>query len=267
MKLKSQAGFSIIEILIGAGIVMIVALAFASLTTSLMKELKGVTQKADSAEIRNGMIIAFANSNVCSWQLQGKTIRTSGVTATNSSSTNLVIPTLYAGLDTNSYVIAKADTNISISQSSLKVQDIHLKDIFSTGNPDEYVGTIYVSFDDESLVRPLKSVTTQVVFFVNPADPANSRRIVGCTSAGAKSFLLNNSYLKQFHTQVAIDCTNMNTGKMYWDSACFRFCSVGCEPGGEDQSCTSPIMGKGYPGGVAVECGGSKQKGVCLCLR
>lgn len=246
---------------------MVIALAFASLTTTMMKEMKGLTQKADAAEVRNSMILALSNSNVCSWQLQGRAIRTTGVTATNASTTTITLQNLYAGLNTSSFVIAEAGGNVSVAQSSLRVATIILRDIFSTGTPNEYIGTFHVTFDESTLVRPLKSVTAQVVFIVNPADPANARRIVGCTSSGARSFLLGTPFLRQFHSQIAVDCTNMNSGKMFWDSACHRYCSVGCTPGGEDQICTTPIPGQGYPGGVATECGGPMQRAVCLCLR
>lgn len=255
------------EILIGAAIIMILALSFASITTTMMKEMKGLTQKADATEIRNSMILAFANSNVCSWQLQGKQIRTSGVTSTNPSPTNLTLPALYTGLNSSSFVIAEAGVSISVSQSSLKVSTINLNEIFSTGNPNEYIGTIHVAFDESSLVRPLKPVTTQVVFSVNPSDPPNARRIVGCTSSGARAFLLSNTYLKQFHDQIAVDCMNLNSGKMYWDSACHRYCSTGCTPGGMNQTCSTSIPGQGYPGGVATECSGPSHESVCLCLR
>lgn len=267
MRLSSRSGFSLVEVLITSSIVIVIALSFASLTQSLFKEFKGLSQKADAAEVRNSMILAFANANVCSWQLSGRTIRTSGVTATNSSSTNLSITSIYAGMNTSSRIIARADQPISISQSSLVVDSIRFKDIFSTGVPNEYVGTFYVTFKNESLVRPIKDITTQVVFLVDPTDPANAREILGCTSTGAKGFLVDNSHLKLFHGGIDVGCLNMNTHKMFWDSACFRYCSIGCKPGGADQSCASVIPGQGYPGGVAVECGGPMQDAVCLCLR
>ncbi|UOF02899.1 type IV pilus modification PilV family protein [Bdellovibrio reynosensis] len=267
MRIKTRSGFSITEILIGVAIIMIIALAFASLTTTMMKEMKGLTQKADAAELRNSMILALSNSNVCSWQLQGRTIRTTGVTSTNASSTTITLQNLYAGLNTNSFVIAQTGGSVSVSQSSLRVASIILRDIFSTGTPNEFIGTFHVSFDESTLVRSIKNATTQVVFIVNPSDPPNARRIVGCTSSGSRSFLLGTPYLRQFHSQIDLGCGNMNTGKMFWDSACHRYCSIGCEVGGQDQICTTPIPGQGYPGGVATECGGSTQRAVCLCLR
>lgn len=267
MSLRSRSGFSLIEVLITSSIVIVIALSFASLTQSLFKEFKGLSQKADAAEIRNSMILAFANSNVCSWQLLGRVIRTSGVTAVTSSSTNLNFDTLYAGMNTSSRVIAKANTPITVAGSSMVVDSIHFKDIFYTGVPNEYVGTFYITFKNESLIRPLKDVTAQVVFLVDPADPANARGILGCTSAGAKAFDVENSHLKKFHDGIDVGCLNMNNEKMYWDSACFRYCSPGCKPGGMNQTCTAPIAGQGYPGGVAVECGGSMERAVCLCLR
>jgi len=267
LRLHAHSGFSIIEVLMTSAIVIVIALAFASLTNNLLKEFKGLTQKADAAEVRNSMILAFANSNVCSWQLLGKKIRTTGVTSTTASTTDITIPTLYAGLNSSSYVIAKANTKISVNGSALTVDTIHLKDIYSTGAINEYIATIHVNFQTGSLVRPLRAATTQVVFLVDPTDPASARGILGCTSAGAKSFTLQNAHLKKFHDEIQVDCSNMNTGKMFWDSACFRFCSVGCKPGGADQTCTSFIPGQGYPGGVAVECGGVIAMAECLCLR
>lgn len=265
--IQSRSGFSIVEVLMTSAIVIVIAMAFASLTNNLYREFKGMTEKADAAEVRNSMILAFANSNICSWQLMGKTINTAGVTATTASSTDITIPTLYAGLNTSSYVIARANTKVSVNQSSLTVDTIHLKNIFGTGYPDEYVGTIHVTFKADSLVRPLKGATTQVVFVVDPAGPASARSIVGCTSAGAKPFQLDTSYLKKFHTGIDIDCLNMNTQKMFWDSACYRFCGVGCKVGGTDQNCTVNIPGQGFPGGVATECAGVLFKADCLCLR
>jgi hypothetical protein len=265
LKLRERSGFSVIEVLITPAIVIIIALTFASLTNNLLKEFKGLTQKADAAEVRKGLILAFVNSNVCSWQLQGKTIRTTGVTSKIASTTDISIPILYAGLNASSSVIAQANTKLN--GSNLTVESIHLKNIYQTGLENEYTAAIHVNFDASTLAKPLKAATTQVVFLVDPTDPANARRIVGCTSEGSKSFTVLNTHLKKFHENIEIDCTNINSGKMFWDSACFRFCAPGCKPGGMSQTCTTFIPGQGYQGGIAVECSGNVKMGECLCVR
>lgn len=177
---RRQAGFSLVEVLISAAAVLVVIFALISLLVSQQKEVKALFQKSDILELKNQMIQTLADPDVCSWQLKDKVLNVSSTTTTTKSPTTITLPQLYFGSSTASPVLAEAGQRLPASTNNVNVANIILKDIVSTGRPNQFMGTLEVSFDESSLVRSLRPISIQQVLNVEPTDPASAKRISSC---------------------------------------------------------------------------------------
>jgi prepilin-type N-terminal cleavage/methylation domain-containing protein len=262
---KAQ-GFSLIEILIAIAIVSVLALALATMTSNGQKEMKALVQKSEILEVKASLLQNLSLYEVCTWQFKDKVINTTNVTSTLKSNTTLSFNAIHLGPDASSAILAQAGQDLAGSQSGLKVATITFDEITATGMPDEYMGYLTVHFNSQNLVRPLKPARIQKIVHVIGSDPASAKRIDRCIVASySQVFSLPISTLKTYHSDVLVDCSNMNTEKMFFDAACSRFCSLGCV--GADATCTSTAGGKGFVSGLANECNGIMGIAQCFCLK
>lgn len=115
--------------------------------------------KLDSIETEKTVIQTFANSAICTWQLQDKVIDVS----TNPSPTTIAIPKLYQGLNVASAVMLEANKPV-LPQSKLTVRSITARDFESTGFPNVYKGVIEVAFNASNTETPIKPIRIQQGF-------------------------------------------------------------------------------------------------------
>lgn len=201
----NKKGQSLVQVLVGASIVSVIALVFAEFVRYQQKELRAIQQKQELTELKNTLIQLFSqNSSVCSWQLAANSATgvPNKINATNIStsatdpSISVAIPKLYFGTSTASQLIASSEVDnnkLAGSQTNIQIESIQLKDIFATGTPDEYRGVVQVNLEAASLVRSLKPVQTQVVFKVTPisaTNPVSARKILSCGSGSSGEDIL-----------------------------------------------------------------------------
>jgi prepilin-type N-terminal cleavage/methylation domain-containing protein len=265
--MNNAKGFSLIECIVVILIISVLSLGFASMTSNQQKEMKALQQKSEIVEVRASLLQNLSLYEVCTWQFKDKVIDTTNVTSLQKSTTTLSFNTLYIGPDAGSSILAQAGTNLAGSQSGMKVATITFEEITATGMPDEYMGYLTVQFNDQTLVRPLKPARIQKIVHVIGTDPTSAKRIDRCVvESYSQVFPLPISTLKTYHSAVLPDCSNMNTEKMYFDSACGRFCRLGCGFN-TDSTCTSTAGGKGFVSGLANECNGILGTAQCFCLK
>lgn len=155
---------SLVEVLVSLGITVILMSATASMFVTQQRENRALNQKLEMVELKNQIMQAFQSSSTCTWQLQGKTFNTTGVTSTTPSTTSIDLVELRYGPNSSSLLLAKTNTLLPGSQSNLKVASIRLNNILATGNPDEYKGLIEIAFTDTSLARPMKpTIVPQII--------------------------------------------------------------------------------------------------------
>lgn len=149
---------TLLEAVISLGISAILMSATASMFLSQQKENKALQQKLETVDLKNQIMQGFINPNNCTWQLSGKTFNTTGVTATNPSSTVISLTELRQGPNTSSFLIAATGQPVPGTQTKLAVHSVTFKEIFATGNPNEYKGIFEISFTPSSMVRVIQSV-------------------------------------------------------------------------------------------------------------
>lgn len=155
---KSQAGMSLVEVLVSLGITVILMSATASMFLTQHRENRALNQKLEFLDLKNQVMQAFQNLNTCSWHLAGKTFDTTGVTTTNPSSTTINLTALYQAANSTSLVLARENSRLPGTVTNLEVSTIQFKNITATGNSNEFKGFFEVAFSNSSLARSMRPV-------------------------------------------------------------------------------------------------------------
>jgi hypothetical protein len=180
-RLQTNTGFSTIEVLVGVGLLTLVALGVAESLSHMHGQLRGISQKQEIVELKNLITQQLAKPGVCTWQLKDQVIDVSmATTEASPSPSTLNLSEIHMGQDATSPVLVKSGLVIPESQSGLKVASILFRNIYATGNPNEYKGIFQVNFDSSSLSVPVKPLQIQQVFLTQAADPVNAKKIQSC---------------------------------------------------------------------------------------
>ena len=263
----SNRGFSIIEVLFVVGFIAFISMALAAVISNQNKEMKSIYQKSEALELKSTLLQALEVDDVCNWQFRDKVVNTSGVTATQKSSSVLNFGRLYMGPSSTSAVLVQEGQALPGTQTALEIASVTFEDIVATGIPNEYKGLVTVTFANSSLVRSMKPVRVQKIIKVVGSDPAGAKRIETCVlTRYSEIFTVPLSTLRNYHTNLQTNCSNMNTEKMTFDSACGRFCGGGCVAG-VNVGCAVTVPGKGFVSGLANECDSGASSAQCYCLK
>lgn len=176
--IKSQSGISLIEAILALSMLSILAFSMLSITNSIQRQMKATTQRQDVFEFRNLLNQQLSKGSICSWQLAGQPVDISGVlTQSSPSSTIIDLPRLYQGPDNTSAILAEVGSRLP--GSDLVVSKILFKDIYKTGNPNEYMGTFEIQFDPSTVAGIMKPIQHQKLFMANPIS-STSADILSC---------------------------------------------------------------------------------------
>jgi type II secretory pathway pseudopilin PulG len=167
----------LIELMIAVSILSILIYGFLSMFDVQYRQMKGLNQRIETTELRSLALQSFTKSDVCTWQLQGQSVDLSAVTTTTPSPTVLTLPALHMG-PPGSPILAQQNAILPGTQSDIWVSTIQFKDIYSTGNPGEYVGNLQINFDPTHLVIALKPVVVRRIVSVD----TSTSKITNCGS-------------------------------------------------------------------------------------
>ena len=186
----NQRGGSLMEVIVAVGIMGILAAGMASMFDGQQKQIRALLQKQEMIELKNNMLRQLSSAAVCTWQLQDKRINVDGTyseLAPSPTVLNLTGGTLYAGPSSTSAPLAIAGQRLPASLARLEVAAVTFKNIYPTGNPNEYKGVVEVSFNASSLAIASHPIQVQQTVTVNPTDPPDQKRIVACTEPASST--------------------------------------------------------------------------------
>lgn len=181
MGIRNKMGSSLVEILVVLGIVSIVSAAGTSMLLSQQNEIRAIHQRAEVVELKNLLMTIFMNPQNCTWQVKDRIVDISSASASSPSPTVLSLSTLHFGANSSAPLLAKKEQRLPSSLHGLVVESILLKDFIPTGNPDEVVGSLEISFTANS--RAYKPVVLKQLLTLNGSDLPSSKRIVACGSS------------------------------------------------------------------------------------
>ncbi|MGE0764705.1 MAG: type II secretion system protein J [Bdellovibrionales bacterium] len=194
MRRRQTGGFSLVELVIAAGVIGFLSLLFLNFVTSLQNQMRALNQKNETLEVVKSVRQMMDNMSSCSFNLLTglpATMDLSTTTTTVPSPTVINIPVLRFGAAPTASVIAQQAQILPGSHTGLRVNTITFDNIRATGNPNEYVGRLSVSFDPATTAIPFQNLEFQQIFNVNPSPPAlpTARSIVSCGSATNSSIV------------------------------------------------------------------------------
>jgi hypothetical protein len=180
----SNRGQTITQALISVAISAIAIAAIVTTTVAMMRSNKQLAQKLEAIDIKNQLQSTFLNPANCTCQLSA--------TANPTNSENLIFDsTKVASMNLKKFKLSCASDAQTVVEenklalgtlTNLKVRAVELVDIQSTGNVEEYLGTVRISFDESSLAGPLAPLQFKQKFYGDPAAPPDKKVVLGCQS-------------------------------------------------------------------------------------
>jgi len=189
LKKLNSRGFSLMQALVSLGIIATASLAFMNLISSVNTEQRSLDERLNYAETRNSLLTAFTSAKTCKEELSAGFvgINLSDATTTTPSSQVVNYSELRAGPSASSpLIVARGQSLPGVATGRMIVENIRLGSIYSTGNPNEFKGTIRVSFSPTSLLRSLKPIEIDQIFVTSgPISEANFEACGTSTSSPA----------------------------------------------------------------------------------
>lgn len=187
MKLNRN-GNSLIQVVVAAGIMAMIAMAAASMISDQNKQIKAMSEKIATQDISGALKNVLANPDFCSCLLRNKTLN-SLATPPVWNSDPASIPVSYTAVPAFPASCTAASTDIvpavsslvpgtSMTVSHLKVSDIS-EIVPGSG---KYTGNLEVGFSNA--IRVLRNIKSPILFSVNTSDPAIARSFMSCTPVG-----------------------------------------------------------------------------------
>jgi prepilin-type N-terminal cleavage/methylation domain-containing protein len=186
---KNEHGMSLIEVLIAVGISSIISFVMASVMVNVSTDQRALQEKYSLLELKNDLLVAFSNTDICLAQLNQNSprLRLSGVTVTSPSSQVIDYKELRLGTSNRSQILAKVGEPLpGNGPRQMVVSKIEFGSFLATGTPNTYTGELKIELDSKSLTRPLKSLSLTQVF--NTTGPLGAAKIAGCGIGDGNNF-------------------------------------------------------------------------------
>jgi prepilin-type N-terminal cleavage/methylation domain-containing protein len=190
---RNSKGMSLIEVLIGIGIVSIIMMSTTTVFTNMNKESKALSEKLTLNDIKMRLQYAMINQNYCSCLVRGRTFNPSSKTFDPPFNSG-PIPNTYeqpAPIDLNTPCIpagnvAAGDVLVPAVGNKIATTSLEVKSIEATGIQDRgsgnYAGNLEVGFTNT--VRSLRNVVVPFNFSIDPA----TGKFKSCSPAGSAGF-------------------------------------------------------------------------------
>ncbi len=192
MRKVNNHGFSLMEVIIVAGISVVIMMAVSTMFFNENRQSKALAEKLAGLDFQNLLIASLADGALCDYFLTNPA--EAGNRSTNVINT-LSLKTAIINLKNipqSSTVPNPALTTIGKSVSpiapNLRVQSIQINNF--TGAADSYTANLRVNFDNTQTVISVQPVIASLHIQTNPASPPNAKQITGCAAAAATSSII-----------------------------------------------------------------------------
>lgn len=183
---NNNKGFSLIEVMISIGIMMVGVLATFQMITTQQNETRALTEKLAALDLQK-LALATINDAICTFVLtdasqsgvrSGNTINTTNPSTLSSSIIYLQnLPT--SASSTAPKFVVKGSPASPLS-SSVVVNNIQLRDFAGTGN--RFTANFKITFNQDKVFRPLKDISVSTNIFTDPSSPSHAKKILACSS-------------------------------------------------------------------------------------
>jgi len=186
MKLRSSAGFSLIEILVGLGLMSVMGLVMANMMQTQHKETLALTEKLAALDFQNFAVSSLASGSACLYALNNPTPLTFDSTALSPTAPQTITLTtpLYTQVvgGTPGPVLAEVGKPASIFAKSLVVSAIRLK--ITGGIGDTFSGQWEIQYDATKTIRTMRPAVISASLKADISTPT-AARVIACQASAA----------------------------------------------------------------------------------
>lgn len=183
--LFNNKGQSLVQTLLAAGILAVILSATTTATVNMQRSNKLLSQKLEVLDLKNQLQSAFLNPDICTCQLNA--------TMNSGNSANLKFDSTAGGASMNlkelksacvptASTLVKENSPLLGTQTGLRTASVMITNIQPTGNTEEYVSTVEVRYQEDTLAGPLAPMRFLQKFYADPASPANAKTVMRCRS-------------------------------------------------------------------------------------
>lgn len=184
---KFSSGISLVEILVGIGIISIAMAAIISLQISQQRETRALSEKLSTLDVERLLVTSLADGSTCSYILNTPTALSFDSTTLSPTSPQYLTPTLplYSRVVSGvpGPVLAQVGSPLTPSTPSLVVSNIRLK--IESGVGSTYLGRWEIAFNPNSLVRPIKPISISTLLNVDTTIPT-AATITSCIGSSVR---------------------------------------------------------------------------------
>lgn len=180
---KNNRGFSIVQVLVAASILLVVMLALSSFMADQYKMVGKLSRKLEILNATSLIQSTLVNSKNCTCILRPNNVSSPGnlwFNSTNTSGTEqIILDKIPSGCDPSSVSLVEKGKPLSSMFGDLLVQSVLFKNIKPTGSINEWIGSFEISFN-----QPVLPIVIQQRFLVedSPASLPTKRIILSCVS-------------------------------------------------------------------------------------
>lgn len=184
---RSQQGQSLIQVMVGAGIMGVLMMAFASMITTQQRETRALTEKLAALNLKSLLSSVLADGSVCVYELNNPTQLTfDSSSATTIAAASIDVSQIHASAGVTAVLVAQVNTQATSDSNTLWINPaashgIQLTDFQGSGT--NYTANWTINFDSSRLVRPLKPIKIPVKLKADNATPTTTI-ITGCQGSG-----------------------------------------------------------------------------------
>ncbi|MCH2534849.1 MAG: hypothetical protein MK008_10445 [Bdellovibrionales bacterium] len=182
--IKSNLGFGLIEVMIAAGISVVVILGISTSLSKVFKMQKISAQKIQALETKNHIITALSSPTTCLNSVKSSGTSTVNLSVAQPKKNLLNIPFTSAP---GSEKIVTVGNPLSPITPGLSVSKIEL--INFTGGPSQYIADLLVFLDSSSSTNfNFKPLSFKVKINIDSTSPMTAADITSCGSNEIPSF-------------------------------------------------------------------------------
>ena len=167
VNILSRSGFSMIEMVIALSVLSILSIVMFAVNQSIKSKISLTAQNIENNLYYQQAQKSFSLKSSCSCQLINKSFDLAAGNAT------IVLDRIKSSCEAD----AKDIFSTTPSDGAQVVKSITITKIQSTGNNQEYIGTVIVKPNDESAVAPIPIL---VRFSTDPSSPSHNKSIHDC---------------------------------------------------------------------------------------
>lgn len=185
--IANQRGQSLIQILISAALISMLALAFASMLSGQYRQTAALAEKLGALDLQKLLTGVLSDGSVCTYQLTTPTAKTFDASKIGTSNPPIIDlgQSIPVSANAGAPPAVQVNSPASAISNTLYPTSITLQNISGTTAGNQFTGHIQVAFDNSKLLHPIHPVDVQVTLATTGT--GSTKTIASCLSSYGSS--------------------------------------------------------------------------------